>query len=464
MRDIGPFSNVTRNIFSREPMSFLTPDHVGGLSKLAGIVALETSRPAAWAQWQGVQLENLLKFVMKRSIFWQTRLQSALNKGEIDWSKVPMLTKGELRQQFDTEGSLFTASDKMVVNKHQTSGSSGIPTEFFISQWNADFNFCRSFATYIIEGRPFDRNRTQPKLKFSGQFDHLKTERHESWAGSFASFFKTGSSRIIDHKPVTNSHGDETLARLKTELEKEDIGYFIANAWTVECLLSVFGAGYFEKTKTFMWIPIGAMPSGSIRDVFSELNIPVRATYSCEEIGTIGTECPVIRGCYHVAVSNVHVDIDPQDRINIEGTTVGRVLLTHLHSYATPFIKYDVGDVARLEPKCACGHQGPTLRNLLGRGKNLVRLPDGSSTIFSIQLWNETWLSRYKEFRFRQTQIDVIQVELATEEELTKDEVGRFEDLIGRIAGPSIKTRIICLPALEWGREAKRNLFYSDIS
>jgi phenylacetate-coenzyme A ligase PaaK-like adenylate-forming protein len=48
------------------------------------------------------------------------------------------------------------------------------------------------------------------------------------------------------------------------------------------------------------------------------------------------------------ATNNVVVEVESVNSIKVGNKKLGRVLLTHLHSYATPFIRYDVGDLASL--------------------------------------------------------------------------------------------------------------------
>ena len=62
----------------------------------------------------------------------------------------------------------------------------------------------------------------------------------------------------------------------------------------------------------------------------------------------IGSECEKIHGNYHVATSNVIIEVSKAAHINLGNKRLGRLLVTHLHSYATPFIRYNVGDVSSL--------------------------------------------------------------------------------------------------------------------
>ena len=81
----------------------------------------------------------------------------------------------------------------------------------------------------------------------------------------------------------------------------------------------------------------------------------MRSGYSSEEVSLIGSECEAFPSHYHIAHSNVIVEVDKTSGVAVGGKTLGRILLTHLHSYATPFIRYDVGDLGTLADTCECG-------------------------------------------------------------------------------------------------------------
>lgn len=107
-------------------------------------------------------------------------------------------------------------------------------------------------------------------------------------------------------------------------------------------------------------------------------DVPLTDIYSCEEIGCLALQCPET-GDHHVQSENVLLEIlDEQDRHCKEGE-IGRVIITGLHNFATPLLRYELGDFAEVGPPCRCGRGLPVLRRILGRMRNRVRLPDGGS-------------------------------------------------------------------------------------
>ncbi len=103
----------------------------------------------------------------------------------------------------------------------------------------------------------------------------------------------------------------------------------------------------------------------------------VEDLYSSQEVGNIALECPET-GLYHTTAESLIVEVLREDGSPCSDGEIGRVVITDLHNFATPIVRYDIGDFAELAGPCPCGRGLPTLRRILGRERNLVRKPDGT--------------------------------------------------------------------------------------
>jgi phenylacetate-CoA ligase len=99
--------------------------------------------------------------------------------------------------------------------------------------------------------------------------------------------------------------------------------------------------------------------------------------YSSQETGYLALQCPD-HPHYHVQSESVLLEVvDDQGRPCAPGE-VGRVLVTCLNNFATPLIRYEIGDYAEVGEPCPCGRGLPVLKRIMGRYRNLLTLPDGS--------------------------------------------------------------------------------------
>ena len=99
-------------------------------------------------------------------------------------------------------------------------------------------------------------------------------------------------------------------------------------------------------------------------------------TYSSQEVGVIAIECPQGDG-YHAMSEGLVVEVLRDDGEPCAAGETGHVVVTDLTNFATPLIRYDLADLAEAAGPCACGRGLPRIRRILGRERNLLRLPDG---------------------------------------------------------------------------------------
>jgi len=438
-------------------MSILDPKPKAMLSALTEIALIETGNRSACEHWQQIQLRNLLDHATQRSAFWRARI-GGRRLSDINLASLPILTRQDVRSQVASEGSLLRATDGLSIEAHATSGSSGVPVQFFVSEFNRNYNLMRGLAQYFLEGRDLSLNRTQIKTVAASVKDGIAVGKTESWIGSLASLFKSGKNKNIEYFTL----GSEDCHKLVQELKKDDIGYLIAGPSTIDPISSSFDLSFLKAAKIAMWIPLGAKPDPKLIDEFANLSIPVRAPYSSEEVGIIGAECGRFAGYYHVASSNVVVEVVDR-RVELDGMNVGKVLVTHLHSYATPFIRYDLSDLACLRAKCPCGHDGATIYNLQGRASSVLKHRDGRLSGFFIRGKELQALADFTEYRVRQTAFDKIVIELGGRSELRTEEVAVITTFLKERAGPEFDIEVKACEEIDWGQSRKRPAFRCEV-
>jgi phenylacetate-CoA ligase len=93
--------------------------------------------------------------------------------------------------------------------------------------------------------------------------------------------------------------------------------------------------------------------------------------YGCAEAGDAGLECE--HGGLHIPVESVVVDLLPTAEGQLE------LLITDLHNFSQPMIRYRVGDLVDPAPvdPCPCGRPLPLLGRVYGRAGDVLTLPDG---------------------------------------------------------------------------------------
>lgn len=103
----------------------------------------------------------------------------------------------------------------------------------------------------------------------------------------------------------------------------------------------------------------------------------VHNLYSCSEAGYLASPCPEGHGL-HVHAENVLLEVVDDLGQPCQPGQSGRVLLTTLHNFATPLLRYEILDHATVGPAvCPCGRGLPLLVRIDGKERPNFVLPSG---------------------------------------------------------------------------------------
>jgi phenylacetate-CoA ligase len=132
----------------------------------------------------------------------------------------------------------------------------------------------------------------------------------------------------------------------------------------------------------------------TLEDVFRS---PVRNMYGAAEVGRVACTCS--EGNWHVLINHNHVEIlNPDDTPTAPGQ-MGRIVVTSLHNHAMPFIRYDIGDLARVSTEpCSCGSPLPTLDEICGRVIHHFVRADGTLVFggnFIAMFYEHEWMMKF---------------------------------------------------------------------
>lgn len=96
-----------------------------------------------------------------------------------------------------------------------------------------------------------------------------------------------------------------------------------------------------------------------------------------------GERCGFIAQCekgnHHLKLQHSYVEILDNSNQRTSVGNEGRLICTGFGNYATPLVRYDVGDVVILSGKesCECGRRGTIVKQIVGRTDDYILTPDG---------------------------------------------------------------------------------------
>jgi phenylacetate-CoA ligase len=175
----------------------------------------------------------------------------------------------------------------------------------------------------------------------------------------------------------------------------------------------------------------------------------VKNLYSCTEAGYLASPCPAGHGL-HVHSENVILEILDDDNRPCRSGESGRVVLTPLHNFLTPFLRYDIMDRATLGPeKCPCGRGLPLLAAVEGKLRPLVRLTDGrhKSSAFLIDLLMLGEVAH--QYQIIQKKVDHVVIRLVPSRKWNDDAARRLERQLREYLEAPVRVDIECLDRVQ---------------
>ena len=396
-----------------------------GLECLVSLItALETTQHLTTPELercQRLQLKVLAAYAARHSPFFASRLKCAHLK-PADFGTPGALQRLDVlyRRDIQQAGSAVRCAEvpprHLPLNKGETSGSTGEPVVVIRTALNRLFWMAMTMREHLWNSRDFALRSTSVRANIPA------LAYRDDWGPPANLLYKTGRSQGI---PIIAD-----AARQAAWISDFDPGYLMHYPNSLEALCEYCLKHEVRFTGLRQIRSIGETLSPALRTRAQKiLGAKVVDTYSSNEVGVIAIECPV-SGLYHLMAENLIVEIVGDDGAPCESGEIGRVTITDLHNFATPLVRYDIGDYAEVAAPCPCGRGLPTLKRILGRERNLVCMPDGT------RHWPLVGFSAFRDaapvlqYQLVQHDSQSIEMRLVVERKLTQAEERRLRDIV----------------------------------
>lgn len=333
--------------------------------------------PERLLEMQFEQLNELLTYVYQTIPFYRERLEEAnitpSTKVDPDtWLKIPILTRSNIQEQENNLKSNNVPKTHGIVSTVRTSGSTGKPitvdkTAVCQVFWQA-FNLRDCYWHKMDFQAKFAAIRDVKRDQFEIT-RYPKGLTTKNWGNPIAVLHNTGPGMLLNIRTVVQKQLD-WLVRNKPEY----VLTFASNAFA----LAEYAYHHnielpsLRKFKTY-----GEVVDSKIRDMFRDAwDVPVIDMYSSEEIGYMALQCPEYEH-YHIQSEGTYVEILNDQNQPCKPGEIGKIVVTPLHNFAMPLIRYAIGDHAEVGEPCPCGRGLPVIKRILGRTRNMFILPNG---------------------------------------------------------------------------------------
>lgn len=416
--------------------------------------------PEALHEHQQAQLLKVLHHANKTVPFYRSRLREAgLKPGRhFDaeaFRRLPLLTRAQLNAAGETLTSQQIPAAHGKTHRISTSGSTGTPISVLgtgVSQfyWQAftlrdHFWHRRDFSHKLAVIRRLPGNTGRPP--------HGSPQK--SWGPPADTVLETGPSSLLS----IDSSIEQQLAWLQRERPAILLTY-PSNLAALARLCRDEGIQLdgLHEVRTLAEIVTPATRA-LCHEVF---DVPLTDMYSCQEAGYLALQCPH-NDHYHVQAENVLLEVlDDNDQPCAPGQT-GRVVISTLHNFATPLIRYEIGDLATPGAPCDCGRGLPVLKEIKGRVRNLLTLPGGERVWPHLEAIGFGPDFAVRQYQIVQTATQTLEVRLVVEQPLSAANEQRLRDRLHSVLGHPFDIDIRYLDTIARSKGGKFEDFYAEI-
>jgi phenylacetate-coenzyme A ligase PaaK-like adenylate-forming protein len=376
-------------------------------------------------------LARLLSFARTQSPFYRDRLEQLFRTTDVPnlraWHEVPILRRNDLERDIDRINPAERPADIGEVTTRRTSGTTGVGgMTFRICALVRIADACMMQRLYRWWG--YDDTAPMASVRHYTMndrgFPNGKVETQWSYPGRPALHYsldlRTPTANII-----------EWLARHRPR-------YLLTFPSVLQELASHPDARRIAMLGLKGMVAISEVTSEDVRDLVRKtFGCEIAQIYGCSEMGAVALQSPD-DGALLVCEENVLLELLDDNDQPVEPGGTGRVILTSLHNYATPFIRYEIGDYATsaAEDACPSGRTLTPLRRIEGRRRNALVTARGAriwqSAIPTASLLRHVAATQ---FQIRQPGPDTIELLYVPAGATPADRTGLcayFEALLGR--------------------------------
>ncbi|MGP1678094.1 MAG: phenylacetate--CoA ligase family protein [Burkholderiales bacterium] len=342
------------------------------------------------------------------------------------FARLPLLTRRELQEQFESLKSRKVPTGHGGINESQSSGSTGTPVRILKTQLSGLF-----WNALTLRDHAWHRRNLRGKLA---------TIRHGIAAGEFEHWGQATAGLVADGPSVVLGVRDSVQTQLRW-LEQQQPEYLMTYPSIAAELAKLVVAGENRLPQLREVRTLGEQLTPEARELCREAwAVPVTDVYSAEEVGYLALQCPQHEH-YHIQEEGALVEIlDAQDQPCAPGQ-LGRVVVTTLHNFAMPLIRYELGDYAEPGEPCACGRGLAVLRRVAGRVRNMLVTATGERYWPAFGTRSFTRFAPVRQCQLAQIEYDLIEARLVTAAALSVEQEDGLRGLIQSRLPPGFRVR-----------------------
>jgi phenylacetate-CoA ligase len=286
------------------------------------------------------------------------------------WMRVPVLTRTALQEDAD---ALRSESVPPVCGRTAWAASSGstgravrvLGTEQQMGIWQAI-----TVREHLEHRRDLSGRMAYIKVGGDSREHSGEGRDYPDWGPPVSLLHRTG--------PASALGIDASTAEQARWLAERDPHYLLTYPANLEGLVAALDEAGIALPALRQVRTLGEVVTDELRARVGErLGVTLADLYSAAEVGYVATQVPDTTH-YRCRSEAVLVEVLRDDGGACAPGELGRVVITALYSFAMPLVRYEIGDFAVGMDRQLWAGAPRHLQRIVGRVRNLMRLPDGS--------------------------------------------------------------------------------------
>ena len=400
------------------------------------------------------QAQHLIRHAHANVPFHRGKLESVaqLAPGELtldEFQNLPILKRADIQQHAAELTSPQVPRGHLPLGKVSTSGSTGSPIEVPTTAITRLLYRTFGLRFHLWHRRDFAAANMSIRLKRQGQ---PKIFHGHSWAPCY----RTG--------PALAYCATLSIPELFDALIQHEPAYLQAYPSIVSIMVQRSKELGVRPTQLREVRTFGIVLEPEVRELCRDAwDVPISDNYSSMETGIIALQCPESTSL-HVQGENVLVEVVDSEGRPCQPGQVGRILVTVLHNFAMPLIRYALGDYAEVAEPCACGRGLATLRRIVGREMHLFTTPSGELFAPNFRTAEFSEIAPVRQVQVVQKTTEQIEVKLATVRPLTEDEEQRLLEHLQSGLHPAFNYRLEYMDEIPRSASGKFEMLRSEVT
>lgn len=403
-------------------------------------------------QWQ--KLKDLLDHCYHQVPFYRNQWDGLkIHPNDInsleDYAELPVLTKTLITENYD---QLISCQHRGKNIKKTTGGSTGVPFSFEHCQESYDRRQAVMWRGYGECGVRLGRKTLYLWGADVGEVGKLRKMKnrlyHALYNRKMLNSFVMSEHNMMDYVKAINNYKPPCV-----------VSYVSPLMMLAEYIDSHNLKVYFPEV-----ILTGAEPLYDFqRDFLTKVfGCRVYNTYGCREFMLLAYESPQDNKLHWCADHVLLEVIDDKGQSIMESE--GDLLVTDLHNYGMPFLRYQNGDRATLVTDSHSSHALPVMESIDGRKLDIIFGPNGSKLPgeFFPHMLKE--LSNIKRFQVIQKEVSKILIKIVPSSDFGEEDRRFIQREVDRVCGAGMLIEFSLVDSIPLTRSGKYRVTISELS